>query len=115
MVEQAPPLYEQTLPPPSYEEALSEDDVKNDVVEVKKIKIEKRNKPKKNINAFMFFCIERRPKIREENPDMNARDIMKILGDEWKEIKNTKMIIKYTNQANKDKERYKKEMDSYVG
>ena len=34
----------------------------------------------------MLFCKLKRPKIREQNPEMNLKDISKILGEMWNRL-----------------------------
>jgi len=46
------------------------------------------NAPKKTKSAYMYFCEDRRNSIKEKNPEIKPTDIMKLLGSEWKEIKN---------------------------
>jgi len=62
----------------------------------------------------MFFCQEMRAKVKEENPDLSAKEITIKLGEMWKEIKETEEAEKYNQLAVLDKDRYKEEMENYV-
>jgi hypothetical protein len=78
------------------------------------------DKPKKNKTAYMLYILENRKKYKEENPDLNQKDISKYCLNKWREIINSKsqQDINYikilTNKANKDKIRYNKEMELYL-
>ena len=70
------------------------------------------NHPKRNRSAFMFFCDDERPKVRESQPELAMTEISKVLGKKWAEIESS-MKEKYTKQAEDDRERYAKEMENY--
>ncbi len=70
------------------------------------------NAPKRAMTAFMCFSNDMRSKIKEENPDLSFGDIAKLVGQKYKELTSDQMAV-YESQANKDKERYKKEMTKY--
>jgi structure-specific recognition protein 1 len=59
-------------------------------------------------SAYNCFCEEQRPKYVKENPEAGPKDIMKILGDGWKNISDVEKK-KYDDLAAKDKERFLKE------
>jgi len=70
------------------------------------------NKPKKNMSAYMFYCQERRPQMKKDNPELKFTEITKLISPEWKALsKDDKK--KYDDLAAKDKERYQKEMEEY--
>lgn len=83
-------------------------------------KIKDPNAPKRAQSAYLFFCKEMRPKIKEEHPDMDSKEILKQLGVEWKKAcssddKNIKSLVEKCNKAaEEDKVRYKNESESYV-
>ena len=83
----------------------------------------------------MFFCADKRPALKKEQPDLKVRHALRItihvhaslpcheshvqitemasvLGAQWKEL-DDKGEAKYQAQAEKDKERYAKEMAAY--
>ena len=34
----------------------------------------------------MFYCSERRAKVKEENPNFSAADITRLIGEEWAKL-----------------------------
>ena len=87
--------------------------------ELSKVKKKKSGRPKRTTSAFLFFCKEVRPMIKEENVNINNREIMRVLGKRWKELKasdsakDKRDLAKYNNASTKDKERYDAEMEVY--
>jgi len=69
-------------------------------------KKEEKKAPKRPISAYIYFCKEKRPEVKEANPDMKATDVTKELGLMWKEIKDTEEANQYIELAKADKERY---------
>ena len=81
---------------------------------VKNKKVKKsKDAPKNARNAYIFFCGEKRPEVKEKNPDMVPKDILKELGGLW-QITDDKMRAKYQNMADEDKKRYGVEMKNYI-
>lgn len=80
----------------------------------KKVKKVKSTKPKKNKSAYIFFCTETRLKIKEKNPDMTPTEITSRLAEIWKGAKESEGCKKFFEMAEQDKERYTKEMGTYV-
>lgn len=81
---------------------------------LKKIFIKNDNKkPKKNKSAYLIFCDEMRPILKKKYPEFENKDIIRNLGLEWDKIKKTKKFTKYKILADKDKERYQKELQTY--
>lgn len=72
------------------------------------------NKPKRARSAYIFFSMDKRDEVKEDNPDINNREIMSELGKRWSKIKGTTEAKKYVKQAAKDKKRYNAEMEEYV-
>ena len=69
--------------------------------------------PKRGLSAFMFFSQEMRPKIQEKNAEASFGEIGKLLGEAWKNVSEEEKK-RFEDMAEADKERYKKEMESYV-
>jgi hypothetical protein len=78
------------------------------------------NAPKKPKNAYMFFCADKREEAKKEAKD--NKQVLSILGNMWAELKENveegdkkskNAMEKYTKQAEKDKERYNEEMETY--
>ena len=72
------------------------------------------NKPKRAKSAYIYFSMDKRDEVKEDNPDMSNREIMSELGKLWSKIKGTKEAGKYVKQAAKDKKRYNEQMNEYV-
>ncbi|GAX75226.1 hypothetical protein CEUSTIGMA_g2670.t1 [Chlamydomonas eustigma] len=70
------------------------------------------NAPKKPLGAYMFFCAEMRPKVKEEHPDFKITEMASKLGELWKEL-DEKAKKKFQDKAEKDKERYQKALEKY--
>lgn len=76
-------------------------------------KLKDPNAPKKPTSAYIYFCNDKRPVVKKQNPDMKVTEIVSKLGKEWKSI-SKKESAAYHTKAEKDKQRYMKEMESYV-
>merc|ERR1739844_121019 len=70
-------------------------------------------KPKRNMSAFFLYSNAHRTRVREDNPDIKFGQIARLLSEEYKAL-TPKELKKWEKLAEKDKERYKKEMESYV-
>jgi len=73
-----------------------------------------KDAPKNAKSAYMFYCQEMRANVKEENPDLSAKEITIKLGEMWKEVKETDEVVKYIQMASSDEDRYKAEMENYV-
>jgi hypothetical protein len=79
----------------------------------KSSKLKDENAPKRPKSGYLFFAEKKRPEIKEENPDLKMTEISKVIGERWKEA-SPESKAKYAKKAEKDKERYKQEMEEYV-
>jgi len=70
------------------------------------------NKPKRALTSFMCFSNATRAKVREEFPDLAFGDVGKKIGQMFRAL-TPKEKSKFEKMANKDKERYRREMDAY--
>jgi len=70
------------------------------------------NYPKQPRSAYLLFSIDARKKAQDEYPDKKFGDITKVVAKEWKKI-SSKRKSRYELMAEKDKDRYKKEMRAY--
>lgn len=79
------------------------------------IVIKDPNKPKRGKSAYLFFCDEYRKKLKEENPNLNVKEIVSMLGTLWKQIKdsNSDELEKFEKLSMNDRMKYKKEMVTY--
>ena len=68
----------------------------------------KDNNIKRPKSAYIFFCMENRPIIKQEYPELATHQITSTLGKKWKSISD-KEKKRYTELAENDKVRYAKE------
>ena len=90
-------------------------DKKGRNVQVKKAKRKKRrdpDAPKRSVSAYVFFGHSERPKIQEENPDIEFKDVGRKLGERWRNLAADERA-KFEVLAQKDRDRYAKEMAAY--
>jgi upstream-binding transcription factor len=95
---------------------LVETNIPKPVVKVVRNKISKPkdiDAPKKPKSAYLIFCQENREKIKEENPDIQPKEILSKLGSLWQTIKNEPGSKKYIKKAVEDKTRYDSEISEY--
>jgi len=69
--------------------------------------------PKKPLSAYFCFMSDRRPKLKAEQPDLDHKDVLKVMGKEWGQLTD-KDKEKFTALALKDKQRYIKQMEDYT-
>jgi len=70
------------------------------------------NAPKKAMTPYLAYLKERRPDLKKEQPNLKPTEFVTTMADEWKAFSSDKKQ-KYEKMANKDKERYQKEMANY--
>ena len=75
-----------------------------------------KNAPKGAKTAYILFCADERPKVKEEEPGMDSKKIAAELGKRWKELKDDdeEKVKEYQRMAEEDKVRFKTEMENYV-
>lgn len=71
------------------------------------------NAPKAASNAYMIFCKENRPKLKEEHPELPFGRLGAKLGEVWRAL-SPEEKKPYEDRAADDRERYRKEMESYA-
>jgi high mobility group protein B1 len=83
----------------------------------------KSNAPKRNKTAYIYYCDAERKRITQEiengnldKNDYNYSNIMKHCGDQWSKLKisSPSEIEKYQILSDNDKQRYQKELESYI-
>ena len=83
----------------------------------KKLKPKKAHKPKDAPkgarSAYIFFGIQNRELIKEENPNFDTKEIMREQGRRWKALSDEDKE-EYEEMAKEDKVRYTEEMENYV-
>ncbi|KAM3585806.1 hypothetical protein VKS41_002350 [Umbelopsis sp. WA50703] len=76
----------------------------------------KRNKdpnaPKRPMGSFFLFANDRREKLRKEHPDLDTKEIARKLGEEWKDLSDSKKK-NWTQKADALKDRYNKDVEAY--
>jgi len=70
------------------------------------------NAPKQPLTGYVRFLNDRREKIRADNPALTFSEITKLLGAEWTRLP-PEDKQRYLDEAERDKERYSKELESY--
>jgi hypothetical protein len=70
------------------------------------------NAPKRGLSSFMFYSKERRAVLKVKQPDIAFGEVAKKIGAEWKKLSDSKKS-EYQKLAEKDKQRYLKEMANY--
>lgn len=70
------------------------------------------NAPKRAMSSYMFFSNERRPTLKEEQPDLPFGDYAKLIGEEWKQMDDADKKP-YTDMAEKDKKRAERQGKTY--
>ena len=70
------------------------------------------DKPKKPLNAFVMYLIERYKQIKNLNPDADYKYIIRNIALEWKEGKNINKK-KYEDLANEQKILYRYKLKEY--
>jgi len=86
---------------------------RNGIRPIKRKKIKKdKNAPRGPKNGYLFFMQEVRAKRAEQYPDKEAKDITKLVAEEWNSLTEKKKK-KYLDLAADDKERYNKELKAY--
>ncbi|XP_032831579.1 high mobility group protein 20A-like isoform X1 [Petromyzon marinus] len=70
------------------------------------------NAPRAPLTGYVRFLNERREQVRAENPDVSFPEITRMLGNEWSKLP-AQEKQRYLDEADKDKERYMKELEKY--
>jgi hypothetical protein len=91
--------------------------LKSNMTSVKTVPIKKEkdpNAPKRGKSSYIYFCVEKREDIKNSNPDMDAKDIIKELGRVWRENVSDLDKARYIKMSESDKDRYDNEMKNYT-
>nr|AAR08136.1 high mobility group box protein HMGB2 [Suberites domuncula] len=92
-----------------YDREMAEYVPPDDGEKSKKKKQKDKTKPKRSLTAFLFFCSEERPKMKEKNPGSSVGDLAKLLGAKWKGMSEDDKQP-FSDMAQDDKDRYNDEM-----
>ncbi|KAJ8306710.1 hypothetical protein KUTeg_015751 [Tegillarca granosa] len=78
----------------------------------KRKKLKDNNAPKQPLTGYVRFLNERREVLRKENPALTFSELTRMLGSEWTKLPQHEKQ-RYLDDAEKDKERYIKEIEAY--
>ncbi|XP_037689263.1 high mobility group protein 20A isoform X1 [Choloepus didactylus] len=70
------------------------------------------NAPKSPLTGYVRFMNERREQLRAKRPEVPFPEITKMLGNEWSKLPPEEKQ-RYLDEADRDKERYMKELEQY--
>ncbi|XP_063052839.1 high mobility group protein 20A [Engraulis encrasicolus] len=70
------------------------------------------NAPKAPLTGYVRFMNDRREQLRAERPDVPFPEITRMLGNEWSKLPPDEKQ-RYLDEAEKDKERYMRELEKY--
>ncbi|KAM9808118.1 high mobility group protein 20A [Neosynchiropus ocellatus] len=71
-----------------------------------------RNAPKAPLTGYVRFMNDRREQLRAERPDVPFPEITRMLGNEWSKLPPEEKQ-RYLDEAERDKERYMRELEEY--
>eukprot|EP01059_Diplonema_ambulator_P016670 TRINITY_DN2838_c0_g2_i1.p1 TRINITY_DN2838_c0_g2~~TRINITY_DN2838_c0_g2_i1.p1 ORF type:complete len:218 (+),score=129.05 TRINITY_DN2838_c0_g2_i1:62-655(+) len=71
------------------------------------------NAPKKPLSGYMLFCQDEREKVKKENSDLKAKEILTELGKRWGELGDDEKE-EYNEKSKEAKEQYKKDYAEYI-
>lgn len=77
-------------------------------------KVKDPEAPKRGKSSYIYFCVDKRPEIKEANPEMSAKEIIKELGRVWREDTSDSDKARYAKMSEDDKSRYTEEMKDYT-
>lgn len=69
--------------------------------------------PRRNISAYTFYTLEKRPEVMEKNPGIDGKDILVRLGKMWKKT-GEKEREPYNQKYDEDRKRYERQMLEYM-
>ena len=72
------------------------------------------NAPKRCCSSYIFYCKYKRNKIKENNPDMDSKEIVRELGRSWREDLSDEEKQPFVDEASKDKTRYDEQKSNYT-
>ena len=72
----------------------------------------KEGAPKRAMTAFLYYLLDRRAGLKKEKPELNNKQIISEMGNEWNKMKEEDKK-KYVEKAAEDRKRYEKEKAAY--
>ena len=91
--------------------------IEKELKKTTKTKKEKKpaDAPKGARSTYILFCMEERPKINKEFPELSNQDKVKLMAERWNEAKEDEDILKrFKKLAEDDKKRAAKDKENYV-
>ena len=64
------------------------------------------------MKLFLYYILDRRAGLKKEKPDLNNKQIISEMGNEWNKM-NDADKKKYVDKAAEDRKRYEKEKAAY--
>jgi hypothetical protein len=92
------------------------DERKDDIVKMFQKKVGKKkdaSAPKHPRSGYIIYCTEKRPHVKETQPELSSKEIISRLAEMWKSLSDTEKV-RYNKMAETDKHRYETEMASYT-
>lgn len=73
------------------------------------------NAPKNGRNGYILYQMDRRPSLKEEQPELKPQELMSVMAAEWKALKaaNGDEYKHWQAEQETDKERAKREKAAY--
>eukprot|EP00483_Globobulimina_turgida_P013387 UN13411 len=69
--------------------------------------------PKRPLSAYILYGKDERVAVKEQNPDLNIYEVMKVIADHWKTNVTDEDKKKYEDEANALREEWKIEKEKY--
>lgn len=88
------------------------EDAKKDTKKKRKLKEKDPNAPKRPVSSYLYFCNDRRAHIKKEQPSIDPKEIVSLLGKEWQAL-DDEAKKQWERKASEDKERYQKALEVY--
>jgi hypothetical protein len=96
---------------------LMDSTFKSSAEKIKKAKKAKKAKdpmaPKRGKSSYIFFCVDKRDDIKQNHPDLSAKQITSKLGEVWRGMSDEDKEP-FVTLADEDKKRYTSAMDDFV-
>lgn len=89
-------------------DASSLDDPLRNIIPQIDNKDKQPTKPKRPLNAYNLFFLEKQPKMKSENPLMGGNEISKVIGAQWAEMSQEEKLP-YIQKAKEIHEQFKKD------
>ncbi len=85
---------------------------KKNLENMKKRTKKDKDAPKRPLSAYFFFIQERRESLKKEKPNLDNKELIKAMGEEWNKLSDEEKKP-YSKKAEADKKRYQDEIKAY--